>query len=179
MEFTDLDREGLPNSTTEREIIEHYFHRGYEYESIVLLLAKCHDIRLSERTLKRKLKDFGLKRREHVDENLEIRVRNIITEELSAAPDRLNGYRSTLKSTTTNTPIVTMWHILGLHHHINVPRQPVASIMKQVDPEGVALQKRRRLHRRTYVCPGPNFARHVDGHDKLKPYGFSIHGCVE
>ena len=109
-EELNLDREGLPNSTTEREIIEHYFHRGYEYKSIVLLLAKYHDIRLSERTLKRKLKDFGLKRREHVDENLEIRVRNIITEELSAGPDRLNGYRS-------------MWHILRLRHHMNVPRQ--------------------------------------------------------
>ena len=60
----------------------------------MLLLAKYHDIRLSERTLKRKLKDFGLKRREHVDENLEIRVRNIITEEVSARPDKLNGYRS-------------------------------------------------------------------------------------
>ena len=165
-EELNLDREGLPNSTTEREIIEHYFHRGYEYKSIVLLLAKYHDLRLSERTLKRKLKDFGLKRREHVDENLEIRVRNIITEELSAGPDRLNGYRS-------------MWHILRLRHHMNVPRQLVASIMKQVDPEGVALRKRRRLHRRTYVFPGPNFAWHVDGYDKLKPYGFSIHGCVD
>ena len=29
----NLDREGLPNSTTEREIIEYYFHRGYEYKS--------------------------------------------------------------------------------------------------------------------------------------------------
>ena len=51
-EKSNLDREGLPNSTTEREIIEHYFHRGYENKSIVLLLAKYHDIRLSERTLK-------------------------------------------------------------------------------------------------------------------------------
>ena len=39
--------------------------------------------------------------------------------------------------------------------------------------------KLRRLHRRTYVCPGPNFAWHVDGYDKLKPYGFSIHGSVD
>ena len=132
----------------------------------MLLLAKCHDIRLSERTLKRKLKDFGLKRREHVDKNLEIRVRNITTEELSAGPDRLNGYRS-------------MWQILRLRHHMNVPRQLVASIMKQVDPEDVAFRKRRRLHRRTYVCPGPNFAWHVDGYDKFKPYGFSIHGCAD
>ena len=68
-----------------------------------------------------------------------------------------------------------MWHILRLRHHINVPRQLVASIMREVDPEGVQLRKRRRLHRRTYVSPRPNFAWHADGYDKLKPYGFSIH----
>ena len=160
-------REGLPNNSgSEKEIIEYYFHRGFQYKNIVLLLEKYHGIRLSERTLKRKLKDFGLKRREPVDENIERRVRNIIMEELSAGPDRLNGYHS-------------MWHILRLRHHMNVPRQLVASIMKEVDPEGVQLRKRRRLHRRTYVCPGPNFAWHVDGYDKLKPYGFSIHGCID
>ena len=27
--------------------------------------------------------------------------------------------------------------------------------------------------------PGPNFAWHVDGYDKLKPYGFPIHGVVD
>ena len=27
--------------------------------------------------------------------------------------------------------------------------------------------------------PGPNFAWHVDRYDKLKPYGFPIHGCVD
>jgi hypothetical protein len=34
--------------------------------------------------------------------------------------------------------------------------------MKEVDPEGVQLRKRRSLHRRTYVSPGPNFAWHAD-----------------
>ena len=47
-EELNLDREGLPNSTTEREIIEHYFHRGYEYKNIVFLLAKYHDIRFRQ-----------------------------------------------------------------------------------------------------------------------------------
>ena len=159
-------REGLPISETEREIIEYYFHRGFQYRSILFFLEKYHNIRLSERTLKRRLKDFGLKRRETVDENIENMARNIITDEISAGPDRLNGYRS-------------MWHILRLRYHINVPRRLVASLMKEVDPEGVELRKRRRLHRRTYVSPGPNFAWHVDGYDKLKPYGFSIHGCVD
>ena len=51
--------------------------------------------------------------------------------------------------------------------------------LKQLDPDGVNLRKRRRLHRRKYVSPGPNFAWHIDGHDKLKPFGFSIHGGID
>ena len=26
---------------------------------------------------------------------------------------------------------------------------------------------------------GPNFVWHTDGHDKLKPFGFSVHGCID
>ena len=26
---------------------------------------------------------------------------------------------------------------------------------------------------------GPNDVWHLDGYDKLKPYGFSIHGCID
>ena len=46
------------------------------------------------------------------------------------------------------------------------------------DPEGVQLRKRRRLRRRKYINM-PNFVWHIDGHDKLKPYGFSIHGSID
>lgn len=27
--------------------------------------------------------------------------------------------------------------------------------------------------------PGPNFLWHIDGYDKLKPFGFAIHGCID
>ena len=27
--------------------------------------------------------------------------------------------------------------------------------------------------------PGANFCWRIDGYDKLKPFGFSIHGCVD
>ena len=27
--------------------------------------------------------------------------------------------------------------------------------------------------------PEPNFVWYIDGHDKLKLYGFSSHGCIE
>ena len=55
----------------------------------------------------------------------------------------------------------------------------VESIMREVDPQGVAHRKSRCLKRRTYVSHGPNFCWHIDGYDKLKPYGLSIHGCVD
>ena len=29
------------------------------------------------------------------------------------------------------------------------------------------------------VSPGANFCWHIDGYDELRPFGFSIHGCVD
>ena len=40
----------------------------------------------------------------------------------------------------------------------------------------------RGLHtfrRRNFHCPGPNFTWHADGYDKLKPFEFAVHGCVD
>lgn len=35
------------------------------------------------------------------------------------------------------------------------------------------------MRRREYLSPGPNFVWHLDGYDKLKPFGFSIHACID
>lgn len=71
-----------------------------------------------------------------------------------------------------------MWRRLkskGLH----VPRDVVRLALKEVTPEAVAMRKARRLKRRTYCNPGPNYCWHVDGYDKLKPFGFAIHGAID
>ena len=39
--------------------------------------------------------------------------------------------------------------------------------------------KSHKLHRRKYICPMPNEVWHADGYDKLKPFGFPIHGCID
>lgn len=36
-----------------------------------------------------------------------------------------------------------------------------------------------RLKRREYLSPGPNFIWHLDGYDKLKPFGFAVHACID
>ena len=60
-----------------------------------------------------------------------------------------------------------------------VCRETVRVIIKSLDPAGVERRSGRKLQRRVYRYPGPNFTWHVDGYDKLKPFGFCIHGCVD
>ena len=51
--------------------------------------------------------------------------------------------------------------------------------MRELDHEGCEPRRRKRLRRRKYRAPGPNYCWHVDGYDKFKPYGFPIHGCID
>lgn len=41
------------------------------------------------------------------------------------------------------------------------------------------LRRGRRLHRRKYVSKGQNYIWHIDGHYKLKPFGFSVYGWID
>ena len=52
-------------------------------------------------------------------------------------------------------------------------------ILRELDPNGVAARLSRRLERRTYTVPGPNSIWHIDGYDKLKPFGLCISGCID
>ena len=60
--------------------IEHYFKRGFCYETIVHFLAEYHGISMNVRTLKRRLRHYGLRRRNHL--HSEHTVREIIKREI-------------------------------------------------------------------------------------------------
>ena len=117
---------------------------------------------MSMRTLKSRLKALGLCRRSLEFDEDETRAR--IQQELDG-PGCMAGYRS-------------IWHTLR-HENFGVPRQAVEIFLKEMDPEGCEARRRRRLRRRVYVNRGPNHCWHMDGYDKLKPYGFPIHGCID
>ncbi len=68
---------------------------------------------------------------------------------------------------------------LRIKHGLKVTRDTVMRAMRVIDPEEVQNRRRHRLRRRRYFTPGPNFLWHLDGWDKLKPYGFCVHGCVD
>ena len=55
----------------------------------------------------------------------------------------------------------------------------VQLILKDLDPEGTDSRRRHRLRRRIYRNSSPNYAWHINGHDKLKPFGFAIHGAID
>lgn len=126
-------------------------------------MDKFHGITISKGTLLNKLKEYGLRRRGNVvDRN---RVRECIEQELDGSGQML-GYRA-------------MWRRLQSKYDIQVPRLVVQTILRDIDLEGSTQRRSNRLRRRNYFFPDPNYCWHADGYDKLKPYGFPIHGCID
>lgn len=72
----------------------------------------------------------------------------------------------------------SMWRRLRKKYRMHVKQSTVLKYMRLIDPEGVESRRRRRLKRRKYYVPGSYHLLHIDGHDKLKPYGFAIHGAI-
>ena len=123
-----------------------YFHHGYPYDAIVGLLRR-DGFAISVRTLKRKLVELGLSRKRNIID--EEAITQLIRQEIQGA-GTLAGYR-------------TIWQALRLKYGVHVPRNLVARIVREIDPEGVELRKSRRLTRRKYISLGPNFCWQIDG----------------
>lgn len=64
-------------------------------------------------------------------------------------------------------------------HSLVTTWEVVQHVLRVFDPEGVEHRSQHRLRRRIYRCKGPNYLRHIDGYDKLKPFGFCIHGAID
>jgi hypothetical protein len=138
----------------------YYFFRGYQYKEILQFLSEYHGISISKSMLQRRLKfyNISLKHAEY-----DVVVNEIRT--LLDGPECMGGYRF-------------VWHMLKMKGH-QVPRKVVQILLSQLDLEDCYLQKRHRLRRRLYQNEGPNAAWHADGYDKLKPYGFAVHRCID
>ena len=65
-------------------------------------------------------------------------------------------------------------HRILISKGIQCRREDARKMVCDKNPKGVQVRKRRRLRRRKYTSPGPNFVWHIDGHDKLKPVSVFI-----
>ncbi|KAL5517865.1 hypothetical protein EMCRGX_G003496 [Ephydatia muelleri] len=92
-----------------------------------------------------------------------------------------------------------MWRLLQLKYRYTIKRSTVMMLLAVMDPIASRLRKVKRLTRRTYlnmasdqphVCSylylelsvsfqDPNWCWYIDGYDKLKPFGFPIHACID
>ena len=154
----------MNNENVERdELIERYFSVGLGYEEILLLLGLLHGIRLSIRQLKRILKARGLRRRGNRSDPRQI---------CRAVEEELRGSGSTIGYRQVTQRLV-------VDHGLVVDKETVRELLKILDPDGVAARSRHRLVRRQYRTKGPNYLWHINGYDKLEPFGFCVHGAID
>ena len=143
-------------------LIRRYFCLGFTYLEILVFLSKYHGIELSLRQLKRLLRRMRLYRR--IESSPIPEVSQAVERELNGSGCSL-GYRA-------------MHQRLQIEHGLVASRETVRQILKILDPDGVERRKRHRLQRRQYRVKGPNYMWHIDGYDKLKPFGFCVHGAI-
>ncbi|XP_074642757.1 uncharacterized protein LOC141899985 isoform X1 [Tubulanus polymorphus] len=158
-----LQEEGQDDDvSSEDNIITQLFNDGFTNKEICHSLETYFGLAMSERTLKRRLNKLGLKRRCNYQLH---EVVSVVEEEVRGSGSCL-GYRA-------------MTSRLRNRYGIRVPRTVVSGVQRLIDPEGVRERASGILRRRNYSAKGPNYLIHVDGHDKLKPYGFAIHGAID
>ena len=144
------------------EIIKLYFQLRFSQKEILMCLAMNHGIVISQRHLRRLLRKYKLYRRKEYSDIL--RVTMFIEEELQTSA-QCYGYR---------------WmHSRCIEEGFVVSQNTLRMLQHLLGPEGVAARRRHRLRRRIYVSVGPNQTWHMDGYDKLKPFGIAISGCID
>jgi hypothetical protein len=152
------------NQNIDREVlIKRYFNLGFNNAEIVLFLSLAHGLILSIRQLKRILRNLHLKRRSVQSDSDEI----------------INAIESELRSSGSSIGYRQMHQRLTANYGLFINRETVRKALKLLDPDGVACRSKHKLRRRMYRAKGPNFIWHIDGYDKLKPFGFSIHGVQQ
>ena len=144
--------------------VKKYFDKNYPYLTILHMMKKKYGLVISLRSLNRIFKKNGLKRK-NLQESSREDVIIAIKMELAGSGFNL-GYRS-------------MWKRLFKVYGLVVKQKTVLEFLREVDPAGVERRCRYRLARREYYAPGPNWIYHVDGHDKLKRYGFAVYGGMD
>jgi len=128
-------------------------------------LSTRHDIKISLSTIKRRLHNLELVRRPLLSKRLTLNETQIAVREEFEGSGSNVGYRR-------------VWTALK-NKGLIVRREDVRMSLSLLDPEGVEQRKRHKLRRRKYRNAGPNKVWHIDGYDKLKPFGFSVHGCID
>ncbi|XP_045158598.2 uncharacterized protein LOC123524453 [Mercenaria mercenaria] len=144
------------------DFIKTYFASGMKYREILLCLEKINGFKVSLRSLKRILSRMKLFRRINKSDQLSVGL--YVMENVMTSSKQL-GYK--------------MMHQKLLQEGYVVTQETVRLMMHICDKEGIEQRRRTGLQRRMYLNLGPNYLWHIDGYDKLKPYGLCINGAID
>ena len=145
-----------------KDAIKNYFYDGYSYLEIIKFVSKYHDISISLRRLHRILRNLGLfRRKQHSNVNEILLVLIYMLKDSSSSL----GYRS------MHQKLRRLGYITN--------KETVRLCLKNLEESHVALRQCWRLQRQQYISPGPDHMWHIEGYDKLKSYGFAIHGAID
>lgn len=142
-------------------LLQRYFFKGLSFSEIQKLLRQLHNVTFSVRHIRRVANSMQLYKRKQSNIN---RCIKFIHQTISRTGS-LHGYRWMQQKCIRNGLVIS--------------KETVRLIMKFIDPSNVSLRRKKKLRRRKYESHGPNEIWHLDGYDKLKPYGIAIHGCID
>ena len=125
-ELTDSVPLQLQDSNCEKDIIWNYFQAGYCYEVIVMFLRLYHNINISKRTLKCRLRYYGFRRRGFFNVTIS-ELKSVIESEIQGHAS-MRGYR-------------WLWQSLETNYGIIVRRDIVMDILKKIDPQEINMPK--------------------------------------
>ena len=124
------------NSNLNRTQLLKYYHGlrpRLKYKDICMVLNEHHNISITERQVKEFFKQNNLTRKRNVSNDV---AGEMIRLELSTSV-KLLGYRQ-------------MTELLSVKYEINISRENVRILMKEIDPVGVGERRRRTIKRRIY-----------------------------
>ena len=148
-----------------KELVKYYLNINsvLKYREIVSIFNRQHNRSLTFCTFNSICATEKLTRRNIVStQDLQGLVRN----ELCTSSSSLVGFRQ-------------MTEIINSKYNLNVSKENVQLALLEVDPQGVEDRRGKTINQRNYYTDGPGDFYHIDGNDKLKKWGFAIHGRID
>ena len=86
-----------------------------------------------------------------------------------------------IKAFKRQRPESGLSYIMGFlrQHGVRVQTARIRQSYNRVNTLGKALRHNKKIQRREYSSPRPNFVWHCDGHHKLIRWGYVIHGFID
>ena len=141
--YTRTSKPSQPWTHQRQPLMSEYVSAGYPYYALIVqLLARYHNLRMSIRTFKKRLRAFGIQRR--LNPATPDTVRDCITQQLQTSAANV-GYRQ-------------MHRILPYQYGLHVSRNTAMKLLSKLDPVTSASRRRRAFTRRVYYWNGSNQA---------------------